>query len=320
MSLPIPAGVTSPADLLNLLYDTIWQMRMTNYSSVAALTIITYDVISTLPREIEHIWKSRWTFPKVLYLCARYYGIMHVAVVVIVTTRLHMPISASMPTLPVVVHNYRGGPIVFATIINIIMLLRVHALYHHNFKVLCILIFALLGEFSAELFISIKYAILLTRSLFTPPLGLPLTGCLAVPNTGLTLVAWVPGLVVAAFFFAMTLWKFIDTARKSQKAPIWKVREWKTLSPFLVAFIKDGTIFFFLITLTLLVSTILTMAAPNAMKTIPLSWLIAVYSFAGCRLILNLREVGRGAGPATRSDATSQTAVERDIHVYRPYA
>ncbi|KAG7090376.1 hypothetical protein E1B28_009495 [Marasmius oreades] len=80
----------------------------------------------------------------------------------------------------------------------------------------------------------------------------------------------------------------------------------KSLSPLVFGIVRDGTIYYFIITVILLISTLTTQLIPGPYASISLPWLISIYSFAGTRLILNLRE----AALAKSSIATWQETVE----------
>ncbi|KAH6899447.1 hypothetical protein BKA70DRAFT_1313493 [Coprinopsis sp. MPI-PUGE-AT-0042] len=58
----------STKDLLGAVYA----LRATNASTVAAVILMVYDYLLTLPDEVELIWRSKWTAVKVLFLLTRY--------------------------------------------------------------------------------------------------------------------------------------------------------------------------------------------------------------------------------------------------------
>jgi len=190
-----------------------------------------------------------------------------------------------------------GGAIVFTTAVNFILLMRIYALYERSMKVIYPLLALFVVEFGAEMYISIKTAVEGRSTLILPPLGLPIPGCL-IEHTSqtLTLVAWIPCLGVAVVFFILTAYKFY-TGPVIEHGYSWKSMNAAAFSPLLLAFIRDGTVFFFLIAVVLFMSTIITIAVEGAMKGVFLPYLIGTWSFAGSRLILNLREAAtKGTG------------------------
>jgi len=62
-------------------------------------------------------------------------------------------------------------------------------------------------------------------------------------------MAPVPGTTIlttqVVVFFGMTIWKFVESARISGK-PISQYKFDKNMTPLLIAFVRDGTIFFLL--------------------------------------------------------------------------
>jgi len=162
-------------------------------------------------------------------------------------------------------------------------------MYFHNRKVLTFLVTLLIVEFTLELVASVKSAILTARSVFLAPLGLPWPGCFAFPNVEFTFMAWIPDAVIATIFFGMTLATLFRNG-------IWQPSDFKSMrriSPLVGSFIKDGAVFFFLILAVLLSDMFMNVLFHNSFANFLGGWLIAIYSFAATRLILNLRETSQ---------------------------
>ncbi|KAJ7226881.1 hypothetical protein GGX14DRAFT_627355 [Mycena pura] len=136
-----------------------------------------------------------------------------------------------------------------------------------------------------EAYSCIKSGSEIAASVFAAPLGLPWPGCFAFPNVKFALVSWIPTAIVATVFFFMTLFSLFQGP--------WQPSDFKSLkriSPLLVSFVKDGVVFFFFILATLLSNMFMVTLFKNAMASFLDGWLIAVYSYAASRLVLNLRE------------------------------
>ncbi|KDR82179.1 hypothetical protein GALMADRAFT_276742 [Galerina marginata CBS 339.88] len=54
------------------LIKAIFSHTLTTHFDVAASTLLVFDILLTLPREIDLVWKSEWNFMKALYLFQRY--------------------------------------------------------------------------------------------------------------------------------------------------------------------------------------------------------------------------------------------------------
>jgi len=77
------ASPTDPAAALaalNALLVAVQQTQIVNYIEVSAVAWLLYDMCLTFGRELKLIWKSKWSFVKVLYILSRYYGASYLAV------------------------------------------------------------------------------------------------------------------------------------------------------------------------------------------------------------------------------------------------
>ncbi|EJU02734.1 hypothetical protein DACRYDRAFT_21718, partial [Dacryopinax primogenitus] len=62
MSDPDPTGVV---------YDIVPSIL----SRYAATALFVYDILISFADEVEYVWKSKWSSPKVLYFIVRYFGV-----------------------------------------------------------------------------------------------------------------------------------------------------------------------------------------------------------------------------------------------------
>ncbi|KAJ6590177.1 hypothetical protein DFH09DRAFT_1359155 [Mycena vulgaris] len=195
-----------------------------------------------------------------------------------------------------------GGDILFSTVVNIILILRLNAMYGKK-AVLVFLLVLFSGEFSLELYVCIKAAISTEREVFPAPVDI-WPGCLSNPDTHFTLISWIPTLVIQFIFFLLTIAKLFEDGR-------WRLstlKEMKTLSPLFVSFIRDGSVFFFLIFAIVLASTLLSLLVHGPLLNMAQPWLTAIYSFSVSGLVLNLRQLAnRGNMDTVRSSVARRT-------------
>ncbi|KAL9710417.1 hypothetical protein Ac2012v2_006718 [Leucoagaricus gongylophorus] len=112
-------------------------------------------------------------------------------------------------------------------------------------------------------------------------------------------VGRIPVFCVSVIFFLMTIRKFWSDAKNIRRlSSQFKLNE--CFSPLFVAFVRDGTVFFLLIAVVLLISTTFSLAVEGPLEQVPLVWLTTVYSYSATRLIINLRE----AALMTRKEST----------------
>ncbi|KZT39409.1 hypothetical protein SISSUDRAFT_1045565 [Sistotremastrum suecicum HHB10207 ss-3] len=274
------------------LITALSQLRAVNYSLASALGWLVYDTICNAPSEIDLIWRAKWSFPKFLYIFARYWGIFLLGFELGVNTSVTLGLDFCKFWFWF--YSFSGF-VVFTTTVNIIFLLRIHALYNRSKKVLALLIGLVLLEFGTELYVTLDQAIhddVIARPVpFFP-------GCLL--GNGVTdraLVAWVPNLFVGFSFFVLTMIKLYQTLRDRypQSGGVLQLssRQIKgSLGPMLTMFIRDGALFFFLLFGVSVVCTVMTVVFKHtSLVELAYPWLIAVYAYSGSRLILNLRSV-----------------------------
>ncbi|GJE92701.1 hypothetical protein PsYK624_088570 [Phanerochaete sordida] len=82
MASPTQAQEQAELAALDALFVALGQDRAKTYSNTAALVVLVYDTLLNMDHEIEQIWMAAWSVPKVLYILARYYSIVHVSLMV----------------------------------------------------------------------------------------------------------------------------------------------------------------------------------------------------------------------------------------------
>ncbi|PBK58681.1 hypothetical protein ARMSODRAFT_1028048 [Armillaria solidipes] len=195
-----------------VILETIKSMQISRtitYWQMSSIAFLIYDIIIMLPKEVsdfyfctideilnvhetkkvEYIWKHAWTFLKMMYLFARYYGPLYIIQVFVVYNIIGLPIKVQFCQRWFWA-KILLGEILFTTVINIILIMRLNAMYGKKLKVLVFLVFLVIVEFVLELYCSLVSAKKAYETTFTAPLGLPWPGCFARPNVMFTLTAW----------------------------------------------------------------------------------------------------------------------------------
>jgi hypothetical protein len=206
-----------------------------------------------------------------------------------------------------------AGDIFFTSIVNAILIMRLYALYG-NRKVLVCFILMFLCEFAFELFACIKLGIETAQTVFTIPPGIPLPGCFAAPNVKLALWSWIPCMVIATSFVAMTIAKVVSDGYNTPK----RLKDLKTISPLIVSMVQDGALYYTLMIAILLITIILLETTQGFLSTISMPWVVAVYALTASRLVLNLREAGNRTFFGIGSSAGSQSSMGAPVFAMAP--
>ncbi|KAK0201000.1 hypothetical protein DFS33DRAFT_1094532 [Desarmillaria ectypa] len=304
-----PAIAAFQAFVKNL-YDN----KKSSYSYVSALSFLTWDIIVSFGDEVNYIWVSQWSIPKLMYFLARYYPFLYLMSVFL----FNLPVLDEQMTLvlvgrtscPLLLTSPKdcqaywywsliGGPSFVIIILDIILLLRVFSLYNRNRWLLTFMVLFVIGDATGALYACSRLAIDLAAGTYSVPA--PWQGCTApVPQFGFVLSTYVPNLTLALIFLGLTLWKLFQTHRSLNGSITLKnIRELESVSPLLMAFVTDGSIFFALIAAALVVGMIPSFAVSGPIQSAFLPWTMAFYSYSGAHLILNLRSrvLGQSATP-----------------------
>ncbi|KAF6750053.1 hypothetical protein DFP72DRAFT_1072667 [Ephemerocybe angulata] len=234
-------------------------------SSAAALAFLLCDICHLFKDEVNYIWPMRMNLTKVMYLLARYYGLMTVITLIIsdqgdrkpdskvVSVKFHLLDRARTQKLrDSCILNTRimqmAGTWVSLLILDVICTVRLYALYARSRKVLFSLIALSLLELAASFF-SIYAASDYSRLKVNPPSELSSRfGCqlilpqLSKKQCDIHMLAWLFTLINAMTFFALTLFKFKDSLKDEEGVVQYSTFKKRTyISPLLLVFMRDGS-------------------------------------------------------------------------------
>ncbi|KAF9560342.1 hypothetical protein CPC08DRAFT_708150, partial [Agrocybe pediades] len=279
------------ASLLQELYTEMKFLQRANYSFVSAVTVAALDIVSNFPEEVQHIWRAKWSLPKVLYILVRYYGLAYLIFQGYVNLSFNVPLNSCKGYFWFWI---LFGDIMFTAFVNAVFTVRTYALYGKNKKVLAFFILLCSVEYGVEFYTSFETASGAVRTAFDVPPGVPLPGCLTTASPiklNMTLLSWVTNLVINSAFFVASLVKFIHWSRdNAELRRIGTVLTGRGRQPALITIVmRDGTVYYFLTVLVVIINMCATITQGGRWYPFTSSWLIVAYSFAGSHIILNLR-------------------------------
>ncbi|GLB37993.1 hypothetical protein LshimejAT787_0410440 [Lyophyllum shimeji] len=264
--------------------ETVNGDRICNYSGMAAFTFFVHEWLSSADKEVEQIWKGRWTPLKSLYMFLR---ILSMGTQLFPVILAFLPFSTrvgyhSLRTCRLVVGFQGAASQVLMLGVQIILIMRVDALYYAQIKLRLLLRLLYLVE------------IVVTWVVFAfsmPKIEYGLNCLVTEFPGGYAVLFFVLPMVVDCILFVLTMIKFYQA-----------IREGWGREPVIYRFLKDG-IWAFALPFTIVTINVLCMGfLPGPLSSIAYSWVIAIPAFAGCRLILNMRHLlrsRRSEGPPT---------------------
>ncbi|KAF9464442.1 hypothetical protein BDZ94DRAFT_1256454 [Collybia nuda] len=312
----------SPAELIAKFTVAVSENQRAVAAVVAALTFCTYDIVLSFPQEVKYIWRSKQSLITMLYFFVRYYSLIN-----IICKGYYVWSVAAVPCIHLLA-------------VDMVLLLRIFALYDRSKLVLTVLASLVFGEcnqyqqsdhsdeiskvdLSVNQWANASLAKELIRGIaVVPP---PYLGCATqVPSLKYNLISYILNFTLSLIFLAMTLKKLVENIQRLYGKLTWK--SYKNV----VAFAHDGSMFFALYvhryfdlpqrmlipvlesrtSATLLFEMIALFGVGGPIQVAITPWHLAMYSYSCSHLILNLR--ARGNSDQTWTETLSIQYTPRD--------
>ncbi|KAF7776826.1 hypothetical protein Agabi119p4_5219 [Agaricus bisporus var. burnettii] len=273
------------------------------YFQLGGFVMLVYDHFLTFPQEVERIWKQRFTVASILFLINRYVTILqfiilllgecyctsinngeadvvwqHSTVLTGHTGCKHshffekFTLTQLWRSCPRFVHFEGASTVSLVAIGQLIMILRVFALYERSFRVLAFLMILWL--------LQIIISSIGLRTGFPVPLPPGLTGCILIGSSPLFPSLWISPLVTDSAIFILTLYR---TKRYYEG--------FASTSPTIVILVRDGSLYFLLIFLVNLMNVLIYFIAEPDFKALGASFSQLLTCTMISRLVLNLRSI-----------------------------
>jgi len=245
-------------------------------NSVASLAFLTWDILITTGDEVEFIWKKQFAFTSYIYVFVRYFAwISQVALMSGVDT---LSTSHGRHPSPNECRNWVTWETTSAQVqlmaVELLLMMRVHALYNRSRKVLYALGICYVLEV-VVMTVSITLSTINSKSTSNCETIVPLT-----------IIAYgAASLLFELLLLVMTTTKVVKQLKET----------WRQI-PLMRTILRDGLWAFALIFVAIFTNAILYGFVKNALSAVAFPWLLTVSSFSGYRLMLNLRRSGYDMG------------------------
>ncbi|KAJ8690512.1 hypothetical protein PTI98_011936 [Pleurotus ostreatus] len=206
-----------------------------------------FVVVVTLEDEVRFIWTQKWCTSKAMFLWIRYYSIV---LLIFDVTQIHLfarpgitsdKVCLGMdPTIRVI-----GAVSLWS--IEIIMQLRIYALYEGSKKVALFNFTLFLGSIAGFLWVLI-YNAKLRPALIADAVHLPLPGCPSI-HAGIEWAQWIPATAFEGVLFCFALYKGLQKS-------YWEARTQKRFSLYALL-LRDNLLYFFAITCILIFNNLM---------------------------------------------------------------
>ncbi|KAF9792915.1 hypothetical protein BJ322DRAFT_1031985 [Thelephora terrestris] len=250
---------------------------------MSLLTLMVYDWLLVFDREVEHVWRRKWSIGKVLYIISRYGTLLDIPMILVLQTAPYGTLSYD--TCSAIYKISTWGTVFGVCISESILLLRTHALYSGSRRVTIPL--SILYTVLVVAGLTITYIYLRTISFGPPPSPL-FKGCYLTQQGAI--IFFDPLLLLVFEFVVLVL-----TVRKG-------FRDFRTGTPLMRVVYRDS-VSFFLVLFALAVSTIFVVAlAPSQYGALVNTATRVFHSIICCRILLNIKQA---AAPTNATTAMS---------------
>ncbi|KAJ3488178.1 hypothetical protein NLI96_g3009 [Meripilus lineatus] len=251
---------------------------------IAMYAVVLWDWALGLPREWRYIWRTGWTPVKFAYLFCRYWVIAVVPYLIwaFVVDHSHETCQKIF-RIPVALAMWNQVSA------EIILLIRTYAFFNRNNYVLALLVSALAGLVSYQLYVDTS-----KMDLLFIPLSEGKGPCLPQSAHG--------SAHLLGFFIAPLLYDTIVTVMTVGKAITIRRRSGGPSSRLIQTFLREGVFYYLLISVANLINGIFYLQRRQAISAICIPLSVMLAPLLACRLVLDLRE--RGSETVSHSTGT----------------
>ncbi|KAJ7271254.1 hypothetical protein C8J57DRAFT_1716388 [Mycena rebaudengoi] len=261
----------------------------TSYVSVAFLTLLSYDVLLNISEEYHHIWKSKWSLIKCLYLWSRYGPFIDTTITVLrgggLITDLLLGIS---PTSCNTLTKFNTVFSIFGIgVTEIILIIRTYALYGSSKKVLtfCVVVWLSVGGICTWATITWSKSVVMDINFFLP--------CDLVEGSRVLVACYVSLLIGETVIVLLTLWKIVHYKVAGVAGTFRSSR-------LMNSFYRDGIMFYVAILAFFIFIVLLSKRFDQTeFKLLGLTPLRVMHSILACQLVIHVRVVASNVDTGT---------------------
>ncbi|KAJ7165352.1 hypothetical protein C8R46DRAFT_1220476 [Mycena filopes] len=249
-------------------------LQLVSYITAGSLTLLVYDTLLQIKEEYRHVWKSRWTVIKCLYLLTRYGTFISLIMSLVNLTEHWLPSPHSVPACNKVTTftTAFSGSIVALT--ELILMLRTYTLYERSRKLLAFFFLVWLSIGGVAIWAVSKS----TAASSTLPSDV-LCWLREPRGVGINLVCYVCLLVGETAIVLLTSWKVL------RKFPNNRSKLFKSLY-------CDGVWCYLAIWPFTIAAVVCLLLAPPGLRNLPADGpVMVIHSVLTCRLITHARAI-----------------------------
>jgi len=278
-------------------------IQASRYVSGAGLVVLLYDHMLTFDQELQLIWHTKMTWPKLLFLFNRYM----VPIAMLLRTN-----DLSGIALPVLSNTYCKWSVGTTTILgiltigisNLLVLLRLWMIWDRNARLMYWTGFAfLMAQIVAFIVAGFVVRFTLPFVVFNPDFH----ACLIEEKPRINVGSlWVPGLAFEVMVFAVVWWNALDRPRSCN-------------SEITQTMYRDGFLYFSVLFVLRLINLVLSIIAPVSLLFLGVLFIWCAANVTLSRLILNSRQLAFDTAKDRDSSVQASLPVSIDTIIHLGY-
>ncbi|OCH90461.1 hypothetical protein OBBRIDRAFT_793339 [Obba rivulosa] len=240
-------------------------------SRISAITLLGYDYFISLSDEVDVVWSQNKRRPMFwMHTFNRLFALLY-----LIFDSIPLTPSGIVSSKSCIIYLMCDDIVTLVTTITVqaILQLRVYALYHRSRRMLWFLLTMSAIEVSVMV---ILIGVTISRIERLPVISTP-TGCEYTGIFALSALFWLPGLVYEPILLLLVVHKAWPLSKSAPRVPM------------IIRMARDSLLYFTLVFVELLVSTVIWAHFPKYINII-MPWSAALPSVLGSRMLLNTRE------------------------------
>ncbi|RPD65624.1 hypothetical protein L226DRAFT_237198 [Lentinus tigrinus ALCF2SS1-7] len=246
--------------------------NLTSDLACAATAFLVWDMLIHLDEEVEYIWRGPHSWVKWAYVFIRHVPyLVQCSILVGLVAMAAKGHVYEMVQCKAWIAYQLGANEVLTVVVEIILIVRIYAMYNRNWIVTTAVYVLFVAEIVAMCTI---LALTVPKFEFTRQ-------CLITSTPNLFLSYWTISLAFETVLFLLTLYKFFSVLEITQFHR----------QPIMVTLVRDGTWAYAIIFAIMLLNTLMYELEKNTLAGICYFWELSVMSYAGSHVLLNLRRL-----------------------------
>ncbi|KAF8119664.1 hypothetical protein EV363DRAFT_1196382 [Boletus edulis] len=117
--------------------STLQLLVLNNYLSLVIVTAVVYDYVLAFSGEVEYVWCRSWSWVSTMFVVVRYIGLYWIVTAALIGSSF---VPGPLEVSKILLLSYPWTFLVFLSTADLLMILRVYAIWNRSRTVLCVLV------------------------------------------------------------------------------------------------------------------------------------------------------------------------------------